>query len=83
MIYPNNLLKSIWDNIITAALLFTCCVTPYRIAFVQTEPREWVILNLVIDSMFAIDIVCCFISSFYTEEFVLIDDRWAIAKSYI
>ena len=83
MIYPNSKLKSLWDNLITAALLFTCCVTPYRIAFVQEEPREWIILNLIIDSLFAVDIFCCFISAYYTEEFVLIDNRWELAKGYL
>lgn len=82
MIYPHNSLKGHWDNMITAALLFTCCVTPYRIAFVEEEPLEWVILNWVLDGCFFVDIFCCYSSAFYTEEFQLIDDRWIIAKNY-
>lgn len=82
MIYPNNTIKGLWDNLITVALLFTCCVTPYRIAFVEEEPTEWKILNLLLDSLFAIDIFCCYISAYYTDEFCLVDDRWVIAKNY-
>lgn len=69
MIYPNNTAKGYWDNIITVALLFTCCVTPYRIAFVEDEPFEWVILNWTLDGMFFIDIWFCYVSAYYTDEF--------------
>jgi len=82
MIYPNNSYKKCWDIIVTFALLFTCCVTPYRFAFVQEEPQGWLIINAFIDLMFLADIIFCFISAYYTEEFLLIDERKEIAKNY-
>jgi len=83
MLYPNNKYKKAWDILITFALLFTCCVTPYRIAFIEEEPVEWEIINLTLDILFLIDIFFCFISAYYTEEFVMIDGRKDIAINYI
>ena len=83
MIYPDNKYKTSWDTLVTMALLFTCCVTPYRIAFIQEEPFEWVVANILIDTLFLIDIFFCFVSAYYTEEFVLIDDRKTIVVNYL
>lgn len=41
MIYPNNALKSNWDMVVTMVLIFTCMVTPYRIAFVEHDDDFW------------------------------------------
>lgn len=68
MIYPNNDMKANWDALITLCLLFTCMVTPYRIAFsgVEAETTFWIVTNYSIDSMFAIDIILSFITAYYT-----------------
>ena len=75
MIYPNNEKKSYWDGFITLILVFSCMMTPYRIAFSESEPPSWVIINAFIDSSFAIDIVLSFLSAYHTGEYELIDDR--------
>ena len=33
--------------------------------------------------MFAVDILLCFISAYYTDEYELIDGRWKIAHNYL
>ena len=43
----------------------------------------WSITEKVFDSLFLIDIVLCFISAFYDEDFVLIDSHKIIAYNYI
>lgn len=75
MIYPNNALKNNWDMIITMVLIFTCMVTPYRIAFVEVDDEFWTIINSTIDFMFLIDMILSFISAYYTDDFELIEDR--------
>ena len=82
MIYPNNSIKGNWDMLLTIILVFTCMVTPYRIAFVEYDDEVWTILNTTIDLMFAVDMVLCFLTAFYTEEFELIEDRFMIAFTY-
>jgi hypothetical protein len=82
MIYPNNPIKNNWDMIITIVLIFTCMVTPYRIAFVEVDDDMWSAINVIIDIMFLIDMILSFISAYYTDEFELIEDRGQIAWSY-
>ena len=83
MIYPNHEWKKTWDGMITLVLLFTCMMTPYRIAFSDSDPLSWTIINLIIDSMFLIDMILSFLTAYYTEEFVLVDERSEIAKNYL
>ena len=83
MIYPNNEIKSNWDTLITVVLIFTCMVTPYRIAFVEQDSNLWVFINFFIDGLFLIDMVLCFLSAYHTDEFELIEDRIEIAKTYL
>ena len=41
LIYPENTYKEYWDSFITLLLVFTCVVTPYRIALVPQETLDW------------------------------------------
>lgn len=83
MIYPNNELKSNWDTLITLVLIFTCMVTPYRIAFVDEDDTLWTVLNYSIDGLFVVDMILCFLTAYYTDDFELIEDRKEIAISYL
>ena len=58
-------------------------VTPYRIAFVEDETFEWIVANYVIDFLFLIDMILCFMTAYYTEEYELVEDRAMIAKTYL
>lgn len=83
LIYPNNDWKRNWDALITLVLLLTCMITPYRMAFSEKDPDYWKVINISVDSMFAIDIVLSFLTAYYTDEYQLVDDRLKIAKNYI
>lgn len=64
MIMPDNTYKSYWDLFITLVLVFTCIVTPLRLAFVKgDETMGWTILNTIVDTFFLIDIFMNFISA--------------------
>ena len=66
---------------ITLILFFTCFVTPYRIAFAQTDDMIWSVINFSIDVFFFIDIIIIFNSAFYHEDDCkLIKNRKVIAK---
>ena len=69
--------------ILTLVLIFTCMVTPYRVAFIEEETQTWNVINIIIDSMFFIDIILIFNSAYYENEFELVDDRKKIAKNYL
>ena len=82
--YPEDRFKSYWDLFITLILLISCLITPWRIAFGELEePMGWFIANVVVDSLFGIDILVIFNSAYYDDEYLIIDDHKAIASSYI
>lgn len=83
MIMPDNETKANWDLLITLVLMFTCMVTPYRIAFIESDNMNWKITNAVIDSLFLIDIILIFNSATQDEEFNVITNRKQLAKDYI
>ena len=56
-------------------LLSVCVITPARIAFTDADDLTWVIVGLLFDLLFTIDLVLNFFMAFHDEEFNLIDDR--------
>ena len=86
MIYPEDEWKGIWDLFITIVLISTCVITPYIIAFDVGDKEKnpgWYWSNVIMDICFALDIVLTFLTCRYDEDFVLEQDRWEIAKSYL
>lgn len=81
--YPENSVKASWDNLITILLIFTCVITPYRIAFESVDTLGWSITNYTIDFLFLIDIFLNFNTAFYDDDFGIIEDRWTISKQYL
>ena len=83
MLYPEDKMKTHWDLFITLVLLFSCCVTPYRLAFIEVESQKWMTINYVIDSLFFTDIIIIFNSAYNDDDYRLIEDRGVIAKNYL
>ena len=84
ILYPEDHGKVNWDLFITLILLISCVITPLRIAFGESEePIGWEVTNWTIDSLFFIDIFVVFNSAYYDEDYVIIESRKVIAKSYI
>lgn len=93
LIYPEDRIGQVWDMIVSLTLLTMCVITPIYISFHDEggseDPdgtRKWEplqIVNLILDIIFAIDIIMVFCSTFYDEDFKLIDDRKIIANNYL
>ena len=67
-----------------------CVTTPIYISFNDSVKDEndndrlpWFLMNTIMDSIFGIDIVVNFATSYYDEDFKLIDDRKVIASKYL
>ena len=69
MVYPEDENKGNWDMFITLLLIFTSLVTPFRISFVEKDNLNWKITNAVVDSLFLVDILIIFNTSFYDDDF--------------
>lgn len=83
MLYPEDTIKGYWDLIISLVLILTCSITPYAIAFIEEQDQSLFILDLIIDVLFAIDIIVIFNSAFYDADFQMIDDYGVIAVNYL
>ena len=84
MLYPNkDPFKDYWDLYISLILIFSCLITPYRIAFIHIESRQWQIVNYFVDICFALDMIIIFNTALFDEYYRLIQSRKRIAKDYI
>jgi len=60
--------------LITFVLIFTCVVTPARLAFTFSDENiydfdTWEVINLIIDGFFLIDIIFNFNTAYIDEDF--------------
>ena len=74
--YPEDDSKIRWDLLMTAVLISSCVITPYRIAFgpIVDDPT-WTAVSYTIDSLFFIDMLVMFNSAFYDDEFHIVELR--------
>ena len=54
-------------------------VLPVRIAFIEKEPIGWEIVYIIIDSLFLIDLICCFFTTYTDNDNNEVTDRKKIA----
>lgn len=66
----------------TLILLLTCFKSPYDIAF-QTPDSPFILIDWIIDGLFALEILITFNTVFYNHNFDRIDNRKDIATEYI
>jgi len=83
MIFPDDPFKDIWDMFIAVILIFTCLITPYRIALVDEDTTVWQITTFTVDAFFLLDILVIFNSAFLDDNFITIQSRKLIANNYI
>jgi hypothetical protein len=86
LIHPNNPFKFIWAIVVVVLLLYAAFVTPIRVAFFETESNDeqgWVVVELIIDILFGLDIVINFFSAYYDEDNNVVTCRRTIIKEYL
>jgi hypothetical protein len=76
-------MKANWDLWLTVLLIFTCILTPYRIAFEGKNPLRSKIVNNVTDAFFLLDMIFSFTTAYTDEDFRVVDNRGTIAKGYL
>lgn len=83
VINPTALWKTIWNVIGLFLILFLAITVPYRIPFEDVASDEWYYLDIVIDSIFLIDVMLNFFTAYEDENGELITEHNRIAKSYL
>ena len=81
IILPDNPYKKIWDLLIAFLILYSAIITPYEIAFSESNQSSW--FEILIDIFLAIDIVLTFFSAYTDEEENLVKNHKKIIKKYL
>ena len=58
-------------------------MTPYRIAFYEVDSITWIVIDALVDFIFAVDIFLNFFTAYFDLDDELVVSRCAIAKNYI
>jgi len=86
MIHPKSKIKLLWTPIVVLLLIYTATFMPYALVFFDHDDsdwtNEWVILQLVVDILFWIDLLMNMLSAFYNEEGILVKSPKQIMESY-
>lgn len=83
IIFPDDTFKLIWDIVILVLMMYTITLTPYRVAFIDSDTSTWMAIDYLIDSLFMTDVVLnCFMAYVNTDE-VLVTSHWKIFKNYL
>jgi CRP-like cAMP-binding protein len=77
-----------WDVYCAVLLLWTACMTPVEVAFMETEVKTSVglvlfVINRVIDASFLLDIFKSFVTKFEDSNGVLVADAKEISARYL
>ena len=72
-----------WLNLYFRALSYVTVVTPFRVSFILYDDIQWIIFDILIDTIFIIDIFVNFFSAYYDHQFQIIIDNKLIAKTYL
>ena len=67
MIPENSVFKRWWDILVFTNVFFIATVTPFRLAFVESDSVTWKVINWFIDGFFLIDLILSFFESYYDE----------------
>ena len=82
IISPFSFLKKIWNVIILLLLLYTASVFPVRLSFLD-DNAEWLVVDLIIDSLFMFDIFINFFSAYENNEGRIVFKFKEISSNYI
>jgi len=85
---PEHRYKSIWDFVVSMALVITCIVVPFRLAFYffdDGNKSKWSeYSDLFLDALFVLDILVSFNTGFIDQKtFFLQSDRAKIVCNYL
>ena len=80
---PDNKLGWAWSLIIIVLLLWASIYLPYRLAFIVEPELGLIIMEIIIDLLFGLDIIINFFTAFYDNQNNLITKKTEIAKNYL
>ncbi|GMH86647.1 hypothetical protein TrVE_jg10696 [Triparma verrucosa] len=83
VVSPNHTLKVRWDIVLGALIFYSVIVIPLRVGFSIESNPDIELSDIIIDSMFGMDILVSFDTALIGDEDELVEDRRIIAKEYL
>jgi len=84
VIDPASSAKLAWDVFVGVFILVSVLSVPYFIGFDQDPTGFWFGLNVLIDTLFIVDMIASFRTGYYNDATaVLVSDTWKIARRYL
>lgn len=84
LIHPEGTFKKVWSLVLLVFMLYTATLMPYRIAFEEAVYWDfWTVVDMVLDFVFIIDLVCNFFSITQREDGSVEFHRGKIALLYL
>jgi hypothetical protein len=83
IIHPASMFKGYWNVIIMLLLVYTATIMPFRMAFLESDwLTPWFFVELMIDSLFIIDVYVNINSAYFNDEGRFIKKRNEILFAY-
>ena len=83
LIHPEMTKKIIWDLFQGVLIVYSVITVPYRLAFQEPESNTTMIVNTIIDLLFATDILLNFFCAYFDDEGKLITGRVEVITNYM
>lgn len=82
-VHPRQPWKVRWDIFVGLMVVYSLLVLPFRIAFEQEAKGTALVLEYCVEVSFALDLVLCFCTGYYTAQGVYVSSPRSIAKTYL
>jgi hypothetical protein len=94
LLMPDSAMRAVWDFMNLVLLTWTTFEIPVSMLFMEHAPEydnvslgcKWdafMIINLIVDTLFLIDVLVSFNTAYLDKNAILVDDRRAIACNYM
>eukprot|EP00930_Biecheleria_cincta_P043155 TRINITY_DN2966_c0_g3_i1.p1 TRINITY_DN2966_c0_g3~~TRINITY_DN2966_c0_g3_i1.p1 ORF type:complete len:1469 (-),score=229.68 TRINITY_DN2966_c0_g3_i1:41-4447(-) len=80
---PSHPSKITWDVVVSAMIIYSVLVVPFRLGFGVDASEAESILDAVMDTFFAVDILLNFVTAYTDEREVLVVDYRKVSRRYL
>lgn len=88
VVFPDDPGREMWEAVVLLygllrLMSYAVTVTPYRVAFVETDDTLWEVLDYLVDSLFFVDVVLNFFTAYKDRNEQLVVNHKRIAMNYL
>lgn len=82
ILHPDHKPRRRWDLAMSAVLIYTATIMPYRLAFENIASEFWTGLESTVMALFLLDLCINFLTAFYNADGELVHNLLMIARHY-